>query len=195
VNTPEPTALCPAVDRKTVYTVCRGCGKDLNGKRPQARFCSDQCRSDFHNEQRRRAKENPPSTATYQATITIPYRGQILVLDRATFDAAARRGRELAAAYTEVDTGALLTVWGVIARIGHCRAWIYNAINRGEFPSPTVLSAPGRKRKVAWRAADVADWLRRRCEKTKARTAEGRPGQKKKQQTTEGQRHHGTDPL
>jgi predicted DNA-binding transcriptional regulator AlpA len=194
VNTPDPHAQRPAVDRKTVYTVCRGCGKDLNGKRPQARFCSDQCRSDFHNEQRRRAKENPPSTATYQAPITIPYRGQILVLDRAAFDEAARRGRELAAAYTEVDTGALLTVSGVIDHIGYCRAWIYNAINRGEFPPPTVLSAPGRKRAVAWRAADVAAWLRRRS-KTKARTAEGRPGLKKKQQITEGQLHHGTDSL
>jgi len=49
----------------TVYTVseCRnGCGKSLRGKRPQAGFCSDHCRYEFHNK-RKREIESPPVTS------------------------------------------------------------------------------------------------------------------------------------
>lgn len=172
---------------------CAYCGKPFTPRvrsGPNAsRFCQPEHKDAWHNRQRR-ANGNPPAAATYQVTVTVPYRGQILVLDRATFDEAARRGQELAAACpVDVDTG-YLDVWEVIAAVGYCRSGIYALINRGQFPAPTVLSAPGRQRKVAWRAAGVADWLRRRS-KTKARTAEGRPGFKKstKHRLKDGAKH------
>ena len=52
----------------TLNTVCPSCGKDLKGKRPQAKFCSPHCRFDFHNaERRKREIESPPPAATGKA--------------------------------------------------------------------------------------------------------------------------------
>lgn len=42
----------------------------------------------------------------------------------------------------------------VMRRTGRSRAWIYKAIERGEFPAPVRLGL----RAVAWRDADLAAW-------------------------------------
>lgn len=37
---------------------------------------------------------------------------------------------------------------------GFSRSWIYEAIRRGDFPSPVLIGA----RAVAWTAQSIADW-------------------------------------
>lgn len=37
---------------------------------------------------------------------------------------------------------------------GFSRSWIYEAIRRGDFPSPILIGA----RAVAWTAQSIADW-------------------------------------
>lgn len=54
----------------------------------------------------------------------------------------------------------------VKAVTGMSRSWIYEAIRRGEFPSPISLGA----RAVAWDSAAVADWQACRIQKSR-RTA------------------------
>jgi prophage regulatory protein len=43
----------------------------------------------------------------------------------------------------------------VLALIGMGNTWLYDAINRGDFPAPVKLGA----RAVGWRRADVELWL------------------------------------
>jgi predicted DNA-binding transcriptional regulator AlpA len=148
--------------------VCAYCGKPFTPRIRSgpnvSRFCQPAHKDAYHNKRRRGAKENNPSAATYQVTITIPYRGKLLVLDRATFDEAARRGQVLAAASTtSVDTASYLDIWKVITCVGYCRSGIYALINRGKFPAPTVLSGVGRKRRVGWQSQDIAAWLRQQA--------------------------------
>ncbi len=50
----------------TVYTDCLGCGERLVGKRPQAVFCSNRCRFNYHNARRR--KQSPPAVGADTAT-------------------------------------------------------------------------------------------------------------------------------
>jgi len=47
----------------TVYTDCLTCGSRLVGKRPQARFCSNRCRYEFHNRRRPRIETPAPGRA------------------------------------------------------------------------------------------------------------------------------------
>ncbi len=49
----------PPDGRYTVYTDCLVCGDGLAGKRPQAVFCSNRCRFNYHNARRR--KQRPPA--------------------------------------------------------------------------------------------------------------------------------------
>lgn len=44
---------------------------------------------------------------------------------------------------------------------GMSRSWIYDAIQRGEFPPSITLGA----RAVAWDSADVADWQKTRIQR------------------------------
>ncbi len=51
----------------TLYTVCPSCGKDLEGKRPQAKFCSPHCRFNFHNSRKRTPERKTPTAVTVSA--------------------------------------------------------------------------------------------------------------------------------
>lgn len=46
----------------------------------------------------------------------------------------------------------------VIARVGLCKASIYNRMNTGEFPRPIPIGG-GR---VAWLESDIDEWIARR---------------------------------
>ena len=47
--------------------------------------------------------------------------------------------------------------------IGLSRSWIYDAMKRGDFPSPISLSV----RAVAWDSASVAEWQAQRILKSR----------------------------
>lgn len=49
----------------------------------------------------------------------------------------------------------------VLAAIGLGKSWLHDAVRRGEFPPPFVLSA----RAVGWRRSDVEAWLASRQRK------------------------------
>lgn len=53
---------------------CAGCGKTLEPSRPWQRFCSPQCRNDFHNGRRRgQETESPPSVAADKAGVHVQH--------------------------------------------------------------------------------------------------------------------------
>lgn len=51
----------------------------------------------------------------------------------------------------------------VKAQTGMSRSWVYEQIAKGNFPSPIQLSPKA----VAWDAAEIADWQRRRIEQSR----------------------------
>ncbi|MBP6109235.1 MAG: AlpA family phage regulatory protein [Rhodocyclaceae bacterium] len=53
-----------------------------------------------------------------------------------------------------------LRIKQVRAATGMSRSWIYEAIRRGEFPSPIALGA----RAVAWDSAAISNWQQGRLE-------------------------------
>lgn len=57
----------------------------------------------------------------------------------------------------------------VKAVTGMSRSWIYEAIRRGEFPPPVVLSA----RAVAWDSAAVSSWQECRIRQGRKPAAQG----------------------
>jgi len=58
---------------------------------------------------------------------------------------------------TETETE-FLNITKTVQRAGISRARIYILAAEGRFPKQVVLSAPGEKRRVAWRAVDVDAW-------------------------------------
>lgn len=46
---------------------------------------------------------------------------------------------------------------------GFSRSWIYEAMRRGDFPSPVLIGA----RAVAWTAQSIAEWQARRVEQSR----------------------------
>lgn len=64
-------------------------------------------------------------------------------------------------------TPALLRRPEVTQLTGMCRSHIYRLIQQGEFPPPVHLGA----RMVAWRAEEVAEWIRSRPQGTRPTNA------------------------
>jgi predicted DNA-binding transcriptional regulator AlpA len=141
-----------------------------------SRFCCRRCKDDYRNEARRRSK-NPPAAGTVAAGheeqherahpstehVHVPHRGRLLILPREVFDAALERGREYLRSQPIADAGELLTIGEVREHTGFSRAWLYVLLDRGQFPRPALLSAPGKAHRIGWRAADVEQWLRERA--------------------------------
>jgi prophage regulatory protein len=142
--------------------VCFYCGKHFTPRirsGPNAdRFCEPRHKDAWHNE--RRAKERP-LTASERSLIVIVHRGVVLALTPETYAEARRLGREITASQPPAAANGYLSISEVTERVGYCRASVYSLMDRGRFPRPVVLSAPGKPRKVRWRETDVAKWLER----------------------------------
>lgn len=59
---------------------------------------------------------------------------------------------------TETPKPRLIRRAEVIARVGLCKASIYNRMNAGEFPRPVAIGG-GR---VAWLESDIDNWINER---------------------------------
>lgn len=165
-------------DRYTVYTVCLACGEGLAKKRPQALFCSNHCRFAYHNERRRKRKtESPPSAAIGQAGVKkeevkdthritfINRRGTVLAFTAEQLTQAKQFADELgatASALTALQGERYLNVREVLGAIGLSHARLYQLLDAGRFPRATLLSPPGAKRRVGFKANDVRRWLKQR---------------------------------
>lgn len=53
---------------------------------------------------------------------------------------------------------------------GFSRSWIYEAIRRGDFPSPILIGA----RAVAWTAQSIADWQALRVDQNRKAGGKGK---------------------
>ncbi|MFI0458548.1 MAG: helix-turn-helix transcriptional regulator [Candidatus Thiodiazotropha endolucinida] len=55
----------------------------------------------------------------------------------------------------------------VIDRTGRSKSWIYDAMKTGDFPPQVKLS----KQAVGWLEADIDQWITKRIEETKVKSA------------------------
>jgi predicted DNA-binding transcriptional regulator AlpA len=149
----------------------------LSRKRRQARFCCSRCRFDWHNERRRRRKrQSPPSAATeaagtkeeVKATHRITFinrRGTVLAFTAEQIARAANLAAELGARskiLAQLRDERYLGVREVLSLCGICHSRLYQLLDAGRFPPSVLLSPPGRKRRIGWKASDIRRWLKRR---------------------------------
>lgn len=66
------------------------------------------------------------------------------------------------------ESGRFLRLPEVVRTIGLSRAWVYDAISKGNFPRPIPL---GGTRAVAWLESDVSAWVREQIDKARGASA------------------------
>lgn len=93
----------------------------------------------------------------------VRHRGQTLLLSVAEIETGLARAREAASRIATLDPATQLTIGQVLAALNIRKSRLYQVIDTGRFPRPTIVYGPGRGQKVAcWPASAVTDWLRNR---------------------------------
>lgn len=75
-----------------------------------------------------------------------------------------------------------LTLPEVCGRIHLRKSWVYDAVQRGDFPKPVHLTP----RRVAWRESDVQAWMAERVAASAAAPAWGTENRKRRKNAVHG---------